>query len=168
MAGADLLDSAWKYVPDRRLADFIAQSLLQSLMWTVFEPNDETLCASIRLEVTAFMNYVFGRGAFGPATAAAAYQVVCDATTTTAADQQRVRGSATRSLAGNLPCHSAAECPRRLGSALRRAQAPGNCVRPTKRRPRRSERAAMVRPEEAGRRRCLLTIALKYRAPRSS
>ena len=33
----------WKYVPVRRMALFIEQSLLNSLGWAVFEPNDEPL-----------------------------------------------------------------------------------------------------------------------------
>lgn len=87
MAGADLLQSGWKYVPVRRLADFIEQSLIQSLKWAVFEPNNASLWASITLEVVAFMNSLYGQGAFGGTSAATAYQVVCDATTTSPADQ---------------------------------------------------------------------------------
>jgi uncharacterized protein len=87
MAGADLLESGWKYVPVRRTADFIEQSLLQSLRWAVFEPNAAPLWASITLEVTGFMNALYGQGAFGGTTAAEAYQVVCDGTTTSPTDQ---------------------------------------------------------------------------------
>jgi len=87
MAGADLLESGWKYVPVRRTADFIEQSLLQSLKWTVFEPNAAPLWASISLEVDAFMNALYGQGAFGGTTAAEAYQLVCDGTTTSPTDQ---------------------------------------------------------------------------------
>jgi hypothetical protein len=88
MAGADLIQSPWKYLSVRRLADFIEQSLLQSLRWAVFEPNGPTLWAAIALEVNAFMGALYARGAFFGATTAAAYQVVCDGTTTTNADIQ--------------------------------------------------------------------------------
>ncbi|MBV9098597.1 MAG: phage tail sheath family protein [Frankiaceae bacterium] len=86
LAGNDLLGSPSKYVPVRRLTDFIEQSLEQSLRWAVFEPNSAPLWASITLEVTSFMQGLFAEGAFAGSTAAAAYTVVCDATTTTSQD----------------------------------------------------------------------------------
>ncbi|WP_028066865.1 phage tail sheath family protein [Solirubrobacter soli] len=87
LAGSDLAGSAFKYVSSRRLADFIEQSLSQSLRWAVFEPNGPALWSSVSVEVTSFMAGLFGQGAFAGATAAAAYQVVCDATTTSTLDQ---------------------------------------------------------------------------------
>ncbi len=86
LAGSDLADSAWKYVPVRRLTDFIEQSLLQSLRWAIFEPNGPALWSSISLEVGAFMSGLYSAGAFSGATAAQAYQVVCDTTTTSETD----------------------------------------------------------------------------------
>jgi phage tail sheath protein FI len=61
-AGADRLASEWKYVPIRRLALFIEESLYRGTQWAVFEPNDEPLWAQIRLNVGAFMQNLFGRG----------------------------------------------------------------------------------------------------------
>jgi phage tail sheath protein FI len=87
MAGANLIDSPWKYVPVRRTTDFIEQSLLQSLKWAAFEPNAAPLWASISLEVNAFMSALYGEGAFDGMSAAQAYQVVCDGTTTSPANQ---------------------------------------------------------------------------------
>jgi hypothetical protein len=86
LAGSDLADSAWKYVPVRRLTDYIEQSLLQSLRWAIFEPNGPSLWGTISLEVGAFMSGLYSQGAFSGATATQAYQVLCDATTTSAAD----------------------------------------------------------------------------------
>jgi hypothetical protein len=86
LAGSDYAQSPYKYVPVRRLSDFIEQSLQQSLRWAVFEPNGPTLWASITLEVGSFMAGLFSDGAFSGATAAAAYQITCDATTTTEQD----------------------------------------------------------------------------------
>ncbi len=88
LAGSDLAGSPFKYVPVRRLSDYIEQSLQQSLRWAVFEPNGPALWSSISIEVTAFLSGLFGAGAFAGATAAQAYTVACDATTTTALDQQ--------------------------------------------------------------------------------
>jgi Bacteriophage tail sheath protein len=87
LAGSDVAGSAFKYVPVRRLTDFIEQSLQQSLRWAVFEPNGPALWSSISIEVTTFMAGLFGAGAFAGTSAATAYSVVCDATTTSPTDQ---------------------------------------------------------------------------------
>ncbi|WP_433305788.1 phage tail sheath family protein [Actinoplanes sp. CA-030573] len=78
--GADRLADQWKYVPVRRLALFIEESLFRGTKWVVFEPNGETLWSSIRLNVGAFMNGLFQKGAFAGTTANEAYLVVCDKT----------------------------------------------------------------------------------------
>ena len=78
MAGADQLGDQWKYIPVRRTALFIEESLRRGTQWVVFEPNDEPLWASIRLNVTSFMNGLFRQGAFQGATPAEAYLVKCD------------------------------------------------------------------------------------------
>jgi phage tail sheath protein FI len=54
LAGADQLASEWKYVPVRRMALFLEQSIERGLQWAVFEPNGEPLWAAIRLTVGAF------------------------------------------------------------------------------------------------------------------
>jgi phage tail sheath protein FI len=78
--GADQLADQWKYIPVRRLALFIEESLYRGTQWVVFEPNDEPLWSSIRLNVGAFMNNLFRQGAFQGGTPADAYLVKCDAT----------------------------------------------------------------------------------------
>jgi hypothetical protein len=78
--------SEWMYVPVRRTALHIEQSLLQGLQWVVFEPNDERLWAQIRLHVDAFMQALFREGAFQGRTAREAFVVHCDRTTTTQPD----------------------------------------------------------------------------------
>jgi phage tail sheath protein FI len=84
--GADARASEWKYIPVRRLALFIEASLQRGLQWVVFEPNDEPLWASVRLNVGAFMNQLHRQGAFQGASARDAYLVKCDSETTTQAD----------------------------------------------------------------------------------
>ena len=86
LAGSDLAQSPWKYIPVRRLTDFIEQTLLQSLRWAIFEPNGPALWASISLEVGAFMSGLYSAGAFLGTTAAQAFQVMCDASTTSETD----------------------------------------------------------------------------------
>ncbi|WP_209425157.1 phage tail sheath C-terminal domain-containing protein [Pararhodobacter sp. SW119] len=87
MDGADDLGSEWKYIPIRRLALMIAESLYRGTQWVVFEPNDEPLWANIRLNVGVFMNGLFRQGAFQGASRSEAFFVKCDAETTTQADR---------------------------------------------------------------------------------
>jgi hypothetical protein len=86
MRGADLLADEYKYVPVRRTALFIEESLYRGLKWVVFEPNADPLWASIRLNVGAFMHNLFRQGAFAGTTPAKAYFVKCDGETTTQND----------------------------------------------------------------------------------
>jgi uncharacterized protein len=86
LRGADILGDDYKYVPVRRVALFIEESLFRGLKWVVFEPNDEPLWAQIRLNVGAFMQNLFRQGAFQGASARDAYFVNCDKSTTTQND----------------------------------------------------------------------------------
>ena len=86
LVGADAEASQWKYVPVRRTALFIEESLYRGTQWVVFEPNDEPLWAAIRLNVGTFMQNLFRQGAFQGQTPAEAYFVKCDGETTTQAD----------------------------------------------------------------------------------
>ena len=87
MDGDDDFASEWKYIPIRRLALYIEESLYRGLKWVVFEPNDEPLWAQIRLNVGAFMQNLFRQGAFQGLRARDAYFVKCDAETTTQNDR---------------------------------------------------------------------------------
>jgi hypothetical protein len=89
LKGADQEASEWKYIPVRRMALYLEESLYQGLAWVVFEPNDEPLWASIRLNVGSFMNGLFRQGAFAGATPRDAYFVKCDKDTTTEDDVNR-------------------------------------------------------------------------------
>jgi hypothetical protein len=77
-----------KYVPVRRMTLFIEQSLVSSLTWVVFEPNDEPLWIAIRMTIEAFLLSLFNQGALQGSKPSDAFQVKCDSTTTTPADQQ--------------------------------------------------------------------------------
>jgi phage tail sheath protein FI len=89
LRGNDELGSEWKYVPIRRTALFIEETLYRALKWVVFEPNDEPLWAQIRLNVGAFMRDLFRQGAFQGSTPRDAYFVKCDKETTTQSDINR-------------------------------------------------------------------------------
>jgi hypothetical protein len=86
LQGDDRFASEWKYIPVRRTALFIEESLYRGTQWVVFEPNDEPLWSQIRLNVGAFMQNLFRQGAFQGITPREAYFVKCDKETTTQND----------------------------------------------------------------------------------
>ena len=77
----------WKYVPVRRMALFLEQTLKTNLTWVIFEPNDDPLWVSIRTSIESFMLSLFNQGAFAGTTPSEAFQVKCDSTTTTPDNQ---------------------------------------------------------------------------------
>jgi phage tail sheath protein FI len=87
MDGDNDFGSEYKYIPIRRLALFMEESLYRGLKWVVFEPNDEPLWAQIRMNVGAFMHNLFRQGAFQGSSAKDAYFVKCDSETTTEYDR---------------------------------------------------------------------------------
>ncbi len=87
MDGDDDFSSEYKYIPIRRLALFMEESLRRGLKWVVFEPNDEPLWAQIRLNVGVFMHNLFRKGAFQGQKPSDAYFVKCDAETTPQSDR---------------------------------------------------------------------------------
>ena len=68
----------WRYVPVRRTANFIKESIFNGIQWAVFEPNGHLLWASLRANIGGFMNGLFRAGAFQGETADQAYFVRCN------------------------------------------------------------------------------------------
>jgi len=89
LRGSDIMADEYKYIPVRRTALFIEETLYRNLKWVVFEPNDEPLWAQIRLNVGAFLHSLFRQGAFQGTTPREAYFVKCDKETTTQDDINR-------------------------------------------------------------------------------
>lgn len=79
-------DPEYRYVPVRRTAIYLEQSIYNGIQWAVFEPNDEPLWSSLRLNIGAFMMLQFRAGAFQGKTPNDAFFVQCDDKTTTQAD----------------------------------------------------------------------------------
>jgi phage tail sheath protein FI len=79
-------DPEWNYIPVRRMAILLRVSIYRGIQWAVFEPNDEDLWASLRLNITSFMMTLYRQGAFQGSTPAQAFFVKCDAETTTQDD----------------------------------------------------------------------------------
>lgn len=76
----------WKYVPVRRMALFIEQTLIRNLGWVVFEPNARPLWNAITVSIEGFMLALYRQQAFFGDTPSAAFRVQCDQTTTTDED----------------------------------------------------------------------------------
>lgn len=82
LAGSDVLQSDSKYVPVRRLTDYIEASLYLGTQFAVFEPNDPDLWAQLRLAVGGFMRALFVQGAFQQSekrSESDSFFVICDA-----------------------------------------------------------------------------------------
>jgi len=79
----------YKFVPVRRTALFIEESLYRGTQWVVFMPNDEPLWVQIRMNIGAFMHSLFRQGAFQGSLPREAYLVKCDKETTTQDDINR-------------------------------------------------------------------------------
>ena len=83
LRGDDSLSSEYKYVPVRRLTDYIGSSLYLGTGFAVFEPNDPDLWGQLRLAVGTFMRRLFQQGAFQQSETRAesdSFFVVCDET----------------------------------------------------------------------------------------
>jgi phage tail sheath protein FI len=90
--GARTLDGSetdWKYIPVRRLALFIEESLYRGTQWARFEPNDQRLWMQITQSVANFMHGLWRQGGLQGSTPEGACFVKCDGTTTTQADIDR-------------------------------------------------------------------------------
>jgi uncharacterized protein len=74
-------DPEWRYVPVRRTALFLKESIRRGIQWAVFEPNDANLWSQIQTNIKSFMLAVFRQGAFQGATPDEAFRVRCDRST---------------------------------------------------------------------------------------
>jgi phage tail sheath protein FI len=79
-------DSAWRYIPVRRLFIFVEESIDEGTQWVVFEPNDEPLWARVRQSISNFLIGVWRSGALEGAKPDEAFFVKCDRTTMTQDD----------------------------------------------------------------------------------
>jgi phage tail sheath protein FI len=71
-------NGAWRYVNVRRLFIMVEASMDAGLQWVVFEPNDSTLWAKVRRDVTSFLRVVWRSGALFGDTPEQAFYVKCD------------------------------------------------------------------------------------------
>ncbi len=71
-------DGSWRYINVRRLFILVGASLDIGMQWVVFEPNDQTLWAKVRRDVTSFLRVIWRTGALFGTTPEAAFYVKCD------------------------------------------------------------------------------------------
>jgi phage tail sheath protein FI len=71
-------NAAWRYINVRRLFITVEASMDAGLQWVVFEPNDNTLWAKVRRDVTSFLRGVWRSGALFGSTPEQAFYVKCD------------------------------------------------------------------------------------------
>ncbi|WP_454064310.1 phage tail sheath family protein [Candidatus Nitrospira salsa] len=79
-------DPEWKYVPVRRLAVFVEESVAKGTQWVVFEPNNESLWARVRMSIENFLSSQWRQGALLGKKSEEAFFVKCDRTTMTQND----------------------------------------------------------------------------------
>jgi phage tail sheath protein FI len=87
--GHDGFTAEARFVPVRRLTLYLEASISRGVAWAVFEPNDEPLWQSIRVQVEAFLDALWRDGAFAGQRPDDAFFVRCDATTMTQVDVDR-------------------------------------------------------------------------------
>jgi len=85
-------DPAWRYLNVRRYFNYLEESILDGTQWVVFEPNDRSLWARIRRNVTAFLLQEWRSGALFGNQPQNAFYVKCDEETNPveSVDQGRV------------------------------------------------------------------------------
>lgn len=79
--GARTLSSnmAWNYINVRRLFNYVEASIEGGTQWVVFEPNDSTLWAKVRRDISSFLRTVWLSGALFGNSPEEAFYVKCDA-----------------------------------------------------------------------------------------
>jgi phage tail sheath protein FI len=73
------VDAEWKYINVRRLFLMVEESIYKGTQWVVFEPNDPTLWAKVKRNITAFLTNVWRDGALFGSTPDEAFFVKVDA-----------------------------------------------------------------------------------------
>lgn len=61
-------DNEWKYIPVRRLFNYIEESVQKSTSWAVFQPNDANTWVKIKCQISNFLTSLWREGALAGAT----------------------------------------------------------------------------------------------------
>ena len=74
-------DPAWRYLNERRLFNYLSETIQRGTDWVVFEPNDQALWARIRRTIASFLITEWRKGALFGLTPDEAFYVKCDSET---------------------------------------------------------------------------------------
>ena len=74
-------DPSWRYVPVRRVFNFVEKTILMGTNWVVFESNDEALWQRVKRTINAFLLGLYRQGALAGTTPGDAFYVKCDGET---------------------------------------------------------------------------------------
>ncbi len=124
-------ESDYKYIPVRRAALFIEESLTRGLGFGLIEQNEEALWAQIRSVAGAFMQKLFRQGAFLGDKASDAWFVRCDSSTTTQSDIDRGRVNL---MVGFAPMRPAEFVVLKVQQSLSSQPTPTSAPTPTRKR----------------------------------
>lgn len=72
---------SWRYVPVRRMFNFVEKTILNGTGWVVFEPNDQALWQRVKRTINAFLLGLYRQGALAGTVPGEAFYVKCDAET---------------------------------------------------------------------------------------
>ena len=78
--GARTTASTATYIQETRTTNYVLASTEQGLEWTVFEPSDSHLWASVSLQLTSFLTQLWKAGGLYGSSASQAFFVQCDST----------------------------------------------------------------------------------------
>lgn len=72
--------SEWRFVHARRLVSMLEEAIEDSMQWTTFEPNDETLRRTLAHSLTVFLESIWRTGGLQGTTPSQGFYVKCDET----------------------------------------------------------------------------------------
>ena len=78
LATGNAVASDWRYLPSRRLALCVAQSILEGTRWMLLAHNGERTWRRARAQAESFLECFANEGAFLPASGEQSFFVVCD------------------------------------------------------------------------------------------
>ena len=76
--GARTLDgnsNEWRYIPVRRLYNYVEESIQKSIQWAIFQPNDANTWIKIRCQIENFLSNLWRDGALAGSTPEQAFYV---------------------------------------------------------------------------------------------
>lgn len=104
LRGEEGSDSEWRFLPVRRLALLIQESVERSTRWASYDSGRASLHARLRLTVAAMLYRLYRKGAFHGAEPSEAYFVRCEDETITELDIERDYVNITIGFAPVKPC----------------------------------------------------------------